>query len=55
MWDALRRLTAPPIFAGDDERTRLAAVFNALLWTFLLLIAVYAVLAVPIFVRRKAE
>ena len=54
MWDALRRLMAPPVFGGDEEQTRRAAVLNSLLWTFLILLAAYTILAVPIFVSRKA-
>jgi len=34
MWDNIRRLLAPPVFAGDEEKTRVAALLNAILWTF---------------------
>ena len=32
MWDNIRRLLAPPVFAGDEEKTRVAALLNATLW-----------------------
>jgi len=35
MWDNIRRLLAPPVFAGDEEKTRTAALLNAVLWIFI--------------------
>ncbi len=34
MWDNIRRLLTPPVFAGDEEKTRAAALLNAILWIF---------------------
>jgi GAF domain-containing protein/CheY-like chemotaxis protein len=53
MWACLKRVTAPPIFEGDETKTRLAAACNTLLWTFLLILVLYACLAVPFFVEKK--
>jgi GAF domain-containing protein len=33
MLDNIRRLLAPPVFAGDEDKTRVAALLNAILWT----------------------
>jgi GAF domain-containing protein len=35
MWDNIRRLLAPPVFAGDEEKTRTAALLNTTLWTLM--------------------
>jgi len=37
MWDNIRRRLAPPVFAGDEEKTRVAALLNATLWIFMAL------------------
>jgi len=34
MWDNIKRLLAPPVFAGDEEKTRVAALLNRILWIF---------------------
>ncbi len=34
MWDKFMRLLTPPTFAGDAEKTRVAALLNAILWIF---------------------
>ena len=35
MWDNIKRLLSPPIFAGDEVKTRAAALLNAILWIFI--------------------
>jgi len=32
-WDSIRRLLSPPVFAGDEDKTRVAALLNTILWT----------------------
>jgi GAF domain-containing protein len=34
MFNWLRRLVAPPLFVGDEDKTRIAAQLNVILWTF---------------------
>jgi GAF domain-containing protein len=34
-WSWIKKLFAPPVFEGDDEKTRNAALLNILLWTML--------------------
>lgn len=34
MWDNIKRLLSPPFFAEDEEKTRAAALLNAILWIF---------------------
>lgn len=34
MWENIKRLLSPPVFAGDEEKTRVAALLNAILWIF---------------------
>ena len=34
MWNNIKRLLAPPTFPGDEEKTRVAALLNAILWIF---------------------
>jgi signal transduction histidine kinase/CheY-like chemotaxis protein len=53
MWDALRCVTAPPVFASDEEKTRAAGVFTAFLWCHFLLVALLGGLFIPLFVVRK--
>ena len=33
MWDNIKRLLSPPVFAGDEDKTRTAALLNTILWT----------------------
>ncbi len=35
MWENITRLLSPPVFAGDEEKTRVAALLNAILWIFI--------------------
>jgi len=35
VWMRFKRLLAPPVFEGDEEKTRAAAFLNALLWAAL--------------------
>ena len=35
MWNNIKRLLAPPIFPEDEEKTRVAALLNAILWIFI--------------------
>ncbi len=35
MWENIKRLLSPPVFAGDEEKTRVAALLNAILWIFI--------------------
>ncbi len=34
MWNNIKRWLSPPVFAGDEEKTRVAALLNAILWIF---------------------
>ncbi len=34
MWNNIKRLLKPPVFVGDEEKTRVAAMLNAILWIF---------------------
>ena len=45
MWKNIKRWLSPPIFAGDEEKTRVAALLNAILWIFLAI----CVAALPLF------
>jgi GAF domain-containing protein len=40
MWDKIRRLLAPPVFAGDEDKTRVAALLNTILWTLIAIASV---------------
>lgn len=44
MWNKWLRLLTPPTFAGDDEKTRVAALLNAILWIFTAICITAAVL-----------
>jgi GAF domain-containing protein len=44
MLSQIRRFLAPPIFEGDEDRTRLAAVLNTLSWMLVALIVIVGVL-----------
>ena len=44
MWNNIKRLLAPPVFAGDEEKTRAAALLNALLWIFVFICLAAALL-----------
>ncbi|MEJ5309525.1 MAG: GAF domain-containing protein [Anaerolineae bacterium] len=35
MLENIKRLLSPPVFAGDEEKTRVAALLNAILWIFI--------------------
>jgi two-component system cell cycle sensor histidine kinase/response regulator CckA len=55
MLTRMRRLIAPPVFAGDEEKSQAAEVLNALLLAMLVACVLYAVvapLATPTSVRR---
>jgi GAF domain-containing protein len=53
MWDNIRRLLAPPVFVGDEEKTRVAALLNAMLWIFTVIDAA-AIFAFP-FLLNSAQ
>jgi len=42
MWNNIKRLLKPPVFAGDEEKTRVAALLNAILWIFVFICAAAA-------------
>ncbi|MBN1659549.1 MAG: GAF domain-containing protein [Anaerolineae bacterium] len=35
MWDQIKRLLSPPVFAGDEDKTRTAVLLNTILWTLI--------------------
>lgn len=35
MWENIKRWLSPPVFVGDEEKTRVAALLNAILWIFI--------------------
>jgi signal transduction histidine kinase len=41
MWARIHRFLSPPVFPGDEEKTRLAAMLNTILWIVLLLVVVF--------------
>src|SRR5215216_1038871 len=41
----IRRWLAPPVFVGDEEKSRVASLLNLILWTFILAALIYAVFA----------
>jgi len=45
MWDNIRRLLTPPVFAGDEEKTRHASLLNATLWIFMAVDIAFALAA----------
>jgi signal transduction histidine kinase len=45
MLSSLRRWLLPPIFDGDEEKNRVAAVLNSILWVFILAASLYGTLA----------
>jgi signal transduction histidine kinase len=45
MWTRIRQWLAPPVFAGDAEKSRTATLLNLILWTFILAALVYGFLA----------
>jgi signal transduction histidine kinase len=51
--DALRRLIAPPVFEGDEERTLLASLLQPILLSTLLGVTLYAAIA-PVHRQRLA-
>ena len=58
MWARIHRFLSPPVFPGDEERTRLAAMLNTIVWIVLLLVVVFmlAVLVItPDFERIAIE
>jgi GAF domain-containing protein len=51
VWTGIKRIFAPPVFAGDEEKTRNAALLNILLWVIFWAIAV----AAPFLVSGTAD
>lgn len=41
----IRRWIAPPVFAGEEEKSRAASLLNLILWTFILAALIYGVFA----------
>jgi signal transduction histidine kinase len=41
----IRRWLAPPVFVGDEEKSRAASLLNLILWTFVLAALIYGVFA----------
>ena len=44
MWERIRTLISPPVFAGDEEKTNAARLLNTLLWVVIISAAVFAVI-----------
>ena len=47
MWNRIRHLPAPPVFEGDDEKTRTARLINNVIW-FNLVVWGLALIAMPL-------
>ena len=45
MLSNIRRWVAPPIFTGDEERSRTAGLLNLILWTFVIASLIYGIFA----------
>ena len=45
MWINFRRWFAPPVFVGDEEKSRAASLLNIILWTFVLGALIYGIFA----------
>ena len=45
MWTNFRRWFAPPVFAGDEEKSRAASLLNLILWIFILAAMIYGIFA----------
>ena len=41
----IRRWLSPPVFEGDEDRTRVAALLNVILWVFMVAASLYGILA----------
>lgn len=41
----IRRWISPPVFEGDEDRTRVAALLNVILWVFMVAASLYGILA----------
>ena len=56
MLSSVRRWLAPPIFEGDEEKSRTASLLNLILWTFIFAALLYGFLAPldPQWVLRRA-
>ncbi|MBN1933011.1 MAG: GAF domain-containing protein [Anaerolineae bacterium] len=44
MWENIKQLLSPPVFPRDEEKTRVAALLNAILWIFVFICVAAAVL-----------
>lgn len=44
MWENIKRFLSPPVFAGDEEKTRVAALLNTILWIFVFICLAAALL-----------
>lgn len=57
MLTKIRRWLAPPIFVGDDEKSRTASLLNLILWTFIVAALLYGIFAPiePEMRLRRAE
>ena len=53
MWDNIKRLLAPPVFAGDEEKTRTVALLNATLW--ILIAGAVAFVPIALFLPTLAQ
>lgn len=42
MWAAIKRFFAPPVFEGDEDKTRSAQLLNTLLWLVLIGVIIFA-------------
>jgi signal transduction histidine kinase len=45
MLTLVRRWLAPPVFDGDEDKTRIAALLNVILWVFMVAASLYGILA----------
>jgi uncharacterized membrane protein len=45
MLTLIRRWVSPPVFEGDEEKTRIAALLNVILLVFIVAASLYGILA----------
>ena len=54
MFTKIHRWLLAPSFEGDDDKTRVAALLNAIVWTFIIVSVLYAIFA-PIEPEEKTR
>ena len=45
MFNSIRNWIKPPVYPGDEDKTRVAALLNSILWIFIAAASLYGILA----------